>query len=168
MIWKPVLGFEGLYEVSEHGDVRKLVWNKNDKLRAGSLLVPSLARGYKMVVLFANGKRAFRKIHRLVCEAFHGPGGDRQAAHADCNKLNNHYSNLRWATPQENTDDNFKNGLSFVGAKNPRCLLSEEDVLRIREASLFGAVGHDLAKVYGVHPSTIYSIVKRKIWSHVA
>lgn len=55
-----------------------------------------------------------------------------------------------------------------LGIRNGSAKLIEEDVRRIREALLFGAKGTDLAEVYGVHSSIIYSIRDRRTWKQVA
>ena len=78
-------------------------------------------------------KRTFR-VHRLVCEAWHGrpPTEKHQVAHWDGNKANNHFGNLRWATPQENSHDCVRQGIDPVGVRNGRPKLSEADVREIR------------------------------------
>lgn len=92
-IWKPVLGFEGKYEVSNLGNVKSLIRNK--------LLKPMPTRGYLQVTLGKSTKR--KLIHRAVWEAFNGsiPEG-LQINHLDENKHNNSLSNLSLVTPREN------------------------------------------------------------------
>lgn len=112
MEWRPVLGFEDLYEVSEEGDVRSV-----DRIdvrgwrRRGRTLRPSRdGCGYRQVVL-CNGRRHNRKVHVLVCEAWHGPRpSGLQVRHLDGDQLNNVPGNLRWGTGSENVRDAIQHG----------------------------------------------------------
>lgn len=92
-IWKPVLGFEGRYEVSNLGNIKSLTRNK--------LLKPASNRGYLFVQLGKDHKQKY--VHRAVYEAFNGqiPEG-LQINHLDENKLNNSLSNLSLVTHREN------------------------------------------------------------------
>jgi len=91
--------------------------------------------GYRIykLTLPSGEKRTFR-VHRLVCEAWHGrpPTEKHQVAHWDGNKANNHFGNLRWATPQENSHDCVRQGIDPVGVRNGRAKSSEADVREIR------------------------------------
>ena len=92
-IWKPVLGFEGKYEVSNFGNVKSLTRNK--------LLKPKSTRGYLTVALCKSTNTKY--IHRVVWEAFNGPIPEGlQINHIDENKGNNLLSNLSLVTPREN------------------------------------------------------------------
>lgn len=117
-IWKPVVGFEGLYEVSCLGRVRSL-----DKIvrysrgidnfarRKGKLLSPKVANtGYHEVVLIGhNGSRNNKRVHRLVAEAFiPNPNNYPIINHKDENKLNNLVSNLEWCTVRYNVEEYSK------------------------------------------------------------
>ena len=96
-IWKPVLGFEGKYEVSNLGNVKSLITNK--LLKPGSNCASN--RGYLFVGLGREHKKKY--IHRLVWEAFNGPIPEGlQINHKDENKLNNSLSNLSLVTHREN------------------------------------------------------------------
>ena len=107
-IWKPVVGFEGSYEVSNFGRVRSLarvIRLSNGRLKPikETVLLPHLCKGYYAVRLWSKGKSHFKTIHRLVAQAFiPNPEGKPQIDHIDTNTLNNNVDNLRWATGQEN------------------------------------------------------------------
>lgn len=110
-IWKPIIGFENLYEVSNLGNVRsldKLVKAKNNsnRLVKGRLLSPTLGKnGYYIVTLSKEGidKKAY--VHRLV--ALHyvenpKPNEYNVINHKDENPKNNVYTNLEWCTQAYN------------------------------------------------------------------
>ena len=91
---------------------------------------------YPNVTLFIKGKSKLFNIHRLVAKAFiPNPDNKPQVNHIDCNKTNNHVSNLEWATPQENVDHMIANGKKFVhhGEKHANCTITDETVAAIRE-----------------------------------
>lgn len=107
-IWKSVKGFEGLYEVSNFGEVKSLPRN-------GTILKPRLligfidSGGYQQVLL--SSKRVHKKIHRLVAEAFiPNPDNKPCVNHIDRIKTNNHIDNLEWCTYKENTIHSFNTG----------------------------------------------------------
>lgn len=100
-IWKSIKGFEGLYEISNIGNVRsvdRLVNNKSGKsLKKGRQLKPHISNGYYGVILSKDNKTVKKNIHRLVAEAFiPNPNNLPQINHKDEDKLNNIYTNLEW------------------------------------------------------------------------
>lgn len=107
-IWKPIMGYEGVYEVSNLGRVKSLDRWVND--RRGSRLIKGViltiwkARGgYVCVSLNKEGKRQNRPIHRLVCEAFlPNPNNLPEVNHKDENKTNNCVVNLEWCSRDYN------------------------------------------------------------------
>ena len=111
--WKPVVGWEGLYEVSNRGNVRSL--DRIDRrgiLRRGRMLKPfALDTGHLRVRVSRDGVNSGPLIHRLVLEAFKGscPEG-MEGCHNDGNPTNNDVNNLRWATRSENQLDSVKHG----------------------------------------------------------
>lgn len=125
--WLPVVGYEGLYEVSDHGQVRSL-----DRIvrrgvrgvsrRAGQMLKPNvLTYGHRQVSLYRGGVRRLRQVHNLVLEAFVGPRPEGLLGlHWDDDPANNHISNLRWGTPRDNTLDMIRNG-NHPGLNKTRC-----------------------------------------------
>ena len=120
-IWKPVPGYEGLYEVSSHGRVRSLDrreritgpkagfrWRRGRMIRLFTM--PST--GYLCVRLSRDGKVATRSVHSLVLEAFAGlcPPG-QEACHGPGGQQDNRWpENLRWGTRSENTLDQIAQG----------------------------------------------------------
>lgn len=116
MIWKPVVGFEGLYEVSNTGIVKSLfrtVKSKGGKkVVTEKILKPRLNEwGYEGVSLCKNGKQCDKLVHRLVAEVFISPFGGNQVNHIDGNKRNNRVENLEWCTGSGNMKHAYKNGL---------------------------------------------------------
>lgn len=120
-IWKPVVGFEGFYEVSNLGRVKSLSRyepyrrhpGKLTRLRRGRILTASKgSNGYYTVRLC--GKT--RTVHSLVLEAFIGPKPDGLAAcHGpDFDTSNNRLSNLRWDTYYANNAERRMGGNSAV------------------------------------------------------
>lgn len=93
--WIDVKGYEGLYQVSNLGNVKSL---GNDKKRKEKILIPSLNnKGYQKVNLCKNGKDETRKVHRLVAEHFiPNPDNLPQVNHRDEDKTNNCVNNLEW------------------------------------------------------------------------
>lgn len=96
--WKPVEGFEGIYDVSSEGRVKRV------KNGANNILKPfKNKKGYLGVDLHDCGRRLSAKIHRLVAIAFiPNPMGYLEINHKDENKANNAVSNLEWCTRQYN------------------------------------------------------------------
>ena len=109
-IWKDINGYEGLYQVSNFGDVKSLNYNhtKTEKI----LCPKNHHSGYKTVMLCNNGKNSNKSIHVLVASAFI-PNPDQKpfVNHIDGNKGNNFVSNLEWVTAKENTNHAIKNNL---------------------------------------------------------
>ena len=103
--WRPVVGYEGLYEVSNTGQVRSLD-RFYYRLHKGKVLSPTKDRyGYLTVTLNCNGKSKTIKIHRLVAQAFlPNPDNLPQVNHKDEVKTNNSVDNLEWCTAKYNVN----------------------------------------------------------------
>lgn len=110
--WRPIKGFEGLYEVSNTGKVRSLdriVKDKNGKrarkFKGRELKDVCANTGYHHVSLHKNsGRDVRRQVQTLVAEAFLSESWfeGAQVDHVDGIRDNNHVSNLRWVTPAQN------------------------------------------------------------------
>lgn len=174
--WLPVLGYEGLYEVSDHGRVKSCarivdsvnVYGPIRKPVKERMLKFGSAKGYSTVSLSLEGKVTAFTVHRLVMTTFVGerPEG-HQTAHGDGNPLNNRLDNLRYATPVENSADMVDHGTLLRGQNVGTSKLTENDVREIK--GLEGEIPrHDLAAMYGVCYATISHIANGRSWSHVA
>ncbi len=112
--WKPVLGYEGLYEVSSEGRVKSFHNSKVGEVRKLGIS----KKGYKTVELRKNGIGKLRSVHVLVCEAFHGPkpSPNHEVNHKgkDGDKTNNRERNLEWTTRSQNA----KHRCLVLGYKN--------------------------------------------------
>lgn len=121
--WKPVVGYELLYEVSDLGNVRSLDRQLGDgSRRAGRTLRPGRhTGGYALVALSRGGEERTRYVHRLVAEAWIGPQPDGQeVCHQDGDPWHNAASNLRWDTHSANMADQVRHGTN-VRAQKTHC-----------------------------------------------
>lgn len=139
--WKPIEGYEGLYEVSNLGRVRsvaRVVKGKGDcqrELKSRLLAPKNITNGYQQVTLSKDGKPTIRLLHRLVAVAFvPNPDNLNIVNHKDENPANNRADNLEWCTQLYNV--NYGTGKERGNAKsnhNRRAVLQcdlEGNVLR--------------------------------------
>jgi hypothetical protein len=110
--FRPVVGYEGHYEVSNDGDIRSLdQWVKRGSnglhLLPGRVLRQSARKyGHRYVVLKVARVPKHCYVHRAVLDAFVGPCPDgMECRHLDGNAANNKLDNLAWGTPAENRRD---------------------------------------------------------------
>lgn len=103
--FKTILGYEGLYEVSNFGNVKSL-WYGKDKI----LKPQADGGGYLFVWLCKDGKQKIHKVHRLVASAFiPNPDNLSQVNHKDEDKTNNRVDNLEWCTQEYNLNYGTRN-----------------------------------------------------------
>jgi len=141
-IWKPVEGFEGLYEVSNLGQVKSLERyienNGGLQRRHEKILKQNTTSGHCSVILCKGGKTYHRLVHRLVATAFiPNPDNKPVVDHIDTNPLNNNLQNLRWVTAQENCLNpitRVNNSLSKQGHPYYGRPLTEEERMKISRA----------------------------------
>lgn len=120
--WLPVVGWEGLYEVSDQGRVRSVErvvrFGATTRTVPSTVLKPGKTTKGALYVVLSNGKSCNRRVHQLVLEAFVGtcPPG-MEGCHWDDNKENNALTNLRWDTHSANEFDKVRNGHHTNAAK---------------------------------------------------
>jgi hypothetical protein len=164
-VWKDIKGYEGIYQVSNKGRVKRIKVSTGANLRT---IRPSLSAGYPAVGLHKNDKRERFYVHRLVAEAFiPNPENKPQVNHKDGNKRNPVSSNLEWCTSKENyVHAACKLGVMYTprGSQQGNSLLTEVQVLEIKKSSL---KQRELAVIYKVAISTIGTIRCGRSWKHV-
>lgn len=143
-IWKPVVGYEGLYEVSNLGRVKSLNYNHTGK--EGLLSLVPDKNGYSKVGLCKNGKRKPYYVHRLVAEAFiPNPNNLPEVNHKIDNfehRSDNRVENLEWCTAEYNSNYGSRNkriSKKMKGSKNPtarkvKCVTTNEIFDTLTEA----------------------------------
>lgn len=153
------------YFVSDRGRVFSA---KKHGGRARVLKLTPNVGGYLTFATYEpGGKQVRRNVHQEVATAFLGtrPAG-MDVCHNDGTRDNNCASNLRYDTRSGNFADKLKHGTHNRGENSSTSLLTEEQVVKIREDFANGATQKDLAARYGVTRSTIQVAVKGKTWAH--
>lgn len=133
-VWKDIVGYEGLYQISNLGRVKSLNYKHTGKERI--LKDRKTNKGYLRAVLYKEGKQKQFLVHRLVAEAFvPNPENKPCIDHIDTNPLNNVCTNLRWVTQKENCNNSLsKEHYSKTKKGKKRKPFSEEHKKHISEA----------------------------------
>lgn len=172
-VWRSIPKFED-YEASDCGRIRRVKKSTGDKNRGKK--VPFFVKqslngsGYFVVQLQSSKGWVPVRVNRAVALAFLGESKDREkayVAHNDGNPRNNRVSNLRWATPRENSADTLKHGTRNSGSRNGFSRLKDDDVLAIRAMRKAGAPYTKIAAKFSINPQTASDISNRKTWGHI-
>lgn len=170
--WRPVVGYEELYEVSDQGRVRSLprkIICKGGYPRsyAGQLMTPQLVKGYPGVMMKDQGRNRRADIHKLVMEAFIGPcPSGQEALHFDGDRSNCRLGNLRYGTHHENMADTKRHGRDNAGSRHGASILTETQVIEIRK--MRGRVSQKaLGQMFGVGADQISRVQTRQRWKHI-
>jgi hypothetical protein len=166
-VWRPAPGFEGAYEVSNLGRVRRRA--------TGLVRKPALIKrtGYYAINLSVRNQQKMVSVHRLVAVAFLGlpPSPTHEVNHRDGNKANCAATNLEWSTASENTLHAVAHGLRASippchhGDQHPRAKLDAAGVLVIRASNEPRRI---LAARYGVSLGAIKAVRSGRNWKKVA
>jgi hypothetical protein len=165
-VWKPVVGFEGLYAVSNHGRVMRT--KPAPHTHVGKILTPYKKRaGYFVVTLYLGKEQKYPTVHGLVMKAFVGFSNGLDINHKDGDKSNNCLSNLEYVTRLENNLHAIRTGL-HIPAKGEQVhgvKLTRSKVGEIRTLYATGRYSQEeLGARFGVTRSTVGQIVRGKIW----
>lgn len=178
--WLPVAAYEGIYEVSDRGQVRSVtrpvkmryadgvrVRRQRGKARASK----DNGRGYRHIHLSRDGVTVTGYVHRLVAEAFvPNPRSLPEIHHIDFNPSNNAASNLAWVTKAENMafsrEAGRLHGLTKAAGSTPSARsLTAEQVQRIRSETTDDDTLDSIGARYGVSGALISNILKAKCWN---
>jgi len=166
--WRPIKGFEGLYEVSNFGNVRSMPWLQKHsssgkmfqkKSRRIAIRFGSSFNGYSSVSLTYSGHQKSFFIHRIIAQAFI-PNPENK---------DNRVENLEWCTRSENAKHSFSIGLQCnKGEKHPGHKLTDQDVLNIRSRYSSGESSYLIYKTTpNISYTTIKDVIAKRIWAHI-
>jgi hypothetical protein len=176
-MWKPVVGYEGLYEVSDDGVVRSLAFEIKKKVKGVAKIREAVElkqqihrKGYAKVRLYkqTDWKQFF--VHRLVAMMFiPNENNLTQVNHKDGNKLNNCVSNLEWISNTENMRHAYRTGIKVnpCGASASRAKLSEDSVMLAVKLRREGKTYREVARIVGCKLETVQRICSGSAWSSV-
>ena len=168
-IWKPVVGWEGFYEVSNKGRVkgvdRVINGPHGKRLWRGQILAPHYEASDCLrarVSLVRNGIGHTRKVHTLVADAFLGPRpAGLEICHNNGDASCNWLDNLRYDSKRENALDLVRM------RRHNTTKLTPEEVLEIRRRAEDGELAEHMSADYGVDPSSVRNVIRRKTWRHI-
>lgn len=179
--WRPVPGWEGLYEVSDAGNVRSLgrtiavldpVGRLRERRYKPKTLKPTAGpNGYRLVSFtHPDRKRECHTVHRLVLRAFVGECPPFfEACHGNGIRSDNRLSNLRWDSRSANAHDRKAHGTDVYtcGEDSPNAKLTDDSVRWIRQN--VGKMSYRrMARSLGVGHRTVVAAARRESWKHVA
>lgn len=166
-VWKDIPGYNGMYQVSDHGRV----WSGYKQ----RMFKQQVKRdGYLCVTLMKPNKRPItERVHRLVALCFCiKPEGCNIVNHLDMNIHNNHYGNLEWTTVKGNTKHAYENSQRFKETTAIASILGAEKtvlVLEVRkDRELIGTFKgiKEAANVLGINEKTVRNIKDNKFTSN--
>lgn len=169
--WRPVVGYEGRYEVSDLGRVRSVEHRDRRGVRRPGIIL-RLQRdsdGYRIAGLSRDGRVRSRKVARLVLAAFVGSAPERaEACHNNGDRQDNRLENLRWDSTKANAADRDRHGRTARGARSAVAKLTPARARFVRDLIWFGATRASAARVVGLNWSTVARLASGRTWTHEA
>jgi hypothetical protein len=169
--WRPVVGYEGYYSVSNLARVRRD--KQSPGTRAGYILsTPLNSDGYPHCCLHKDGVRRSRRVHQLVAIAFLGQIGiGQEVNHKNGIRHDCRASNLEYVTRSGNIIHSYRhlNRTKVIkrGTENVHAKLTESMVRSIRAMAAEGGTYPEIAAVFAISRHHVGAIVHRKRWAHV-
>lgn len=161
--WQPISGYEGLYQVSSSGEVRKT---------SGRMLKQwENDQGYRIVRL--NNPRKCYRVHRLVAAAFcFRPSGANVVNHINHVRSDNRCQNLEWCTQWQNLNHAQKHNRMqrdyWEGKRSPNAILSDDQVREIRSLYKLGGTSYEkLGRKYSLSKRAVQRVIKQETYKDV-
>ena len=171
-VFKPIKGYEGLYEISNHGNVKSLAKTWSVGVKGDTILKPGgWEENYVHVVLSMDKVKRHLLVHRLVALHFcDNPNNYPVVNHKNSNRRDNYYGNLEWATQKQNVQHGYEHGYmeGRKGLRHHNCKLSEYQISEIKKMynEKYGSQ-KEIAKVFNIKQSQVSRIVTGRRWSHI-
>lgn len=166
--WLPVVGFEGLYEVSDFGRVRSLERTVPDRRQGSKRIRERLLKlskdHYPKVVLSKFNERHEWNVHQLVLETFIEirPDG-MEARHLNGNSKDASLTNLIYGTKVQNQGDRVQHGTHDRGERSVNAKLKVSDVIKIRNPDWRLNI-QETADLLGVSHTAVWAVKNRRTW----
>ena len=166
-IWKDVVGYEGIYQVSNLGNVKRIKLARGSGLNTIMKAAPN-RNGYLRLSLCRDNRPVQLFIHRLVAAAFLGPCPDGyEVNHIDGKQGNPRVDNLEYVTSKGNSEHAVRLGLMPFGARRTNARLNDDVVREIRQLHKDGVIDKDIAERFNVNRRTINDVTSGRSWQHV-
>lgn len=179
--WRPCLGFEGYYEVSNLGRVRSVdhyttpktdtIGRKHPKrLMKGKIISQrDHAFGYKVVTLSKDNQVFTRTVHKLVAEAFLGVRENEEIVvrHLNSDPTDNRLENLQYGTQLENMQDAISADTMEFGERRYNAKFDNKTIKKIKEDLILGASPTDIFNKYGMKQSQVGKMLAGRAWRRV-
>lgn len=174
-IWKDVVGWEGLYQVSSMGRFKSLSREKTlgargKKIMKSFIMKQNEVKGYLTILFYNNSIRKKYQSHRVVANHFiENTKNKRTVNHINGNKKDNRINNLEWSSDSEQQIHAVKIGLrnKTLGENSNLSKLNETLVKEIRELHKQKVKQNKLAITYNINRNTVSNIVNNKTWKHI-
>lgn len=173
--WKDIVGYEGLYQVSDKGrvkSVKRMVKCREGVSRVQNERIKGCSSGkyrHVMTTLWRDNEQEGVYVHRVVLEAFTGkPMYGMTGSHIDGDPTNNSIDNLVWETQKDNNARKEGHGTLQRGENHSSTSITEEDVFSIRRLHRTGHFTNVfLGRMFEVSRAVIEGIIHNKTWRHI-
>jgi len=171
--WKYIIGYEGLYQISNVGRIASCDRIRNDgNFYSGCIRKLDMTLSGYLRIGLTNwiGERKRYSVARLVAIHFiPNPENKPQVNHINGDKLDNRVENLEWCTSKENIRHAFENGLkvSKVGENQNLAKLTNSDIDYIRYLLSTNTAQREIARIFNVSDALISLIKHNKLWKHI-
>lgn len=172
--WRDVVGYEGLYQVSNAGRVKRIEGKRvfsDGRVRhySEAIVSPTKPDPYPRIMLHAGTRKRTTRVHQLVMEAFVGsPPSGMEVNHKNGDKADNRLDNLEYITHPDNVKHyNEVLGRGNQGSRHGMSKTNEDTVRKIRQLHKDGVSRHEIARLLGMGVSWVWKIASGKSWKHV-
>ena len=162
--WRPVVGYEGSYEVSSHGRIRTV--ERKARVAHGFRTVPAKLLsprphhgGYHCITFCVGHVRQYQTYHRAVAQAFiPNPSDLPEVNHINGDKKDNRVENLEWCTRRQNAAHASISGLLLTGESHPHSVHTRDQAFLVAGALLCGVPQSQIMHSLGVSRSLVEAI----------